>query len=142
MSMPNVISKAVQRKAFAALVDAVYDARKDRDVHPEGTFDKAMRWYPSDREDCGGSGTRVRSPSRKWPYSYMLRCRTKDHVRTLVRAGLAGADVPPDVQRVLADPEFHYNGLVRPTAKRLGLPVAEISAAVHALVVAEQGAMP
>jgi len=137
-----VIPKTVRRQAFAALVDAVYEARRDRVVHPEGTFDNAGRWYPSERESCGGSGTQVRGPSRKWPYSYMHRCRTKAHVSNLVRAGLAGADVPPDVERVLAAPERHYGNLVIPTAKRVGLPPAEVSAAVYALVVAEQGAMP
>lgn len=65
--------------------------------HPEGEFDKGGRWYPSDREDCGGDGTSTRSPSRSWPYSYMLRCRTREHCRALVAAALAGNDVPADV---------------------------------------------
>lgn len=61
----------------------VYHARKDRLTHPEGKFDNAHRWYPSDREDAGDVVGCVRSPSRAWPYSYMQRARTRKHVAHL-----------------------------------------------------------
>ena len=78
----------------------VYEARADRRVHPEGTFDSAGRWYPSDDEDHGMSWT-IRSPSRNWPYSYMTACRTLRHCVTLVEAAMAGETVPADVRRVV-----------------------------------------
>ena len=84
------------------MVDAVYLARRDRRVNPEGDFDKAGRWSPSDRENAGGSGTQTRTPSRAWPYSYMVRCRTKEHAVILVERALAFQDVPSDVEAVLA----------------------------------------
>lgn len=57
-------------------------ARKNRQSHPEGTFDKQGRFYPSDREfqACCSS---IRTPSRAYPYSYMTHCRTADHVAHL-----------------------------------------------------------
>lgn len=83
------------------LVATLYIARRDRAVNPEGHFDGAGRWYPSDAEDADGDGSRTRSPSRAWPYSYMLRCRTRQHVRCLVERGLAGQPVPADVAQAL-----------------------------------------
>ena len=49
---------------------------------PEGKFDNAKRWYPSDyeRRDCCES---LRSPSRSYPFSIMTHCRTLRHVANL-----------------------------------------------------------
>lgn len=63
-------------------IDDVYQARKLRLIHPVGQFDNAGRWYPSPAEDAGVSGT-VRWPSRAWPYSLMVACRTRKHVAAL-----------------------------------------------------------
>lgn len=75
-------------KAFQALTQEELNAalralsqfkrRQDRLEHPDGSFDNAGRWYPTDDEDCGITA-RVRSPSRSWPNSYMLACRSLDH---------------------------------------------------------------
>jgi hypothetical protein len=56
-----------------------YEARQDRRKHPEGTFDKAGRWYPTEAEhqDCCNG---VRNPSRSHPYSRMTHCRSIPHV--------------------------------------------------------------
>ena len=89
---------ATQAKDLTA---KVYTSRKDRAVHPEGKFDGAGRWYPSDCEDAGGDGTSVRSPSRAWPYSYLIRCRTRQHCAVLVIRALEGLDVPADVAAVV-----------------------------------------
>jgi hypothetical protein len=80
---------------------ALYSLRKNRQTNPEGEFDSAKRWYPSAREDADGDGSRTRSPSRAWPYSYMLRCRTRQHCAVLVARALAGHDVPADVRKVV-----------------------------------------
>jgi len=48
---------------------------KDRQINPSGSFDSAGRWY-ADNSDL----IDVRSPSRAWPYSQMLACRTKKYV--------------------------------------------------------------
>ena len=50
---------------------------RDRRADPEGTFDQSGRWYPAEPLACCGS---IRSPSRAWPWSYMLHCRTVAHV--------------------------------------------------------------
>jgi hypothetical protein len=61
-----------------------YLDRRDRISHPEGRTDNGGRWYPSDTEDVGGTITRtIRSPSRAWPWSYMVACRTAGHVAEL-----------------------------------------------------------
>jgi|WetSurMetagenome_2_1015567.scaffolds.fasta_scaffold116164_3 hypothetical protein len=87
----------MSQSAIRSLVQSIYENRRDRAVNPEGSFDRAGRWYPSEAEDANGDGSRTRSPSRAWPYSYMLRCRTRQHVRVLVERSLAGMPVPSDV---------------------------------------------
>jgi hypothetical protein len=61
---------------------ATLTARKNREAHPDGSFDKQGRWYPSDSEKqaCCSS---IRTPSRSFPYSYMVHCRTTQHVAAL-----------------------------------------------------------
>lgn len=59
-------------------IDAVYQARKQRLIHPVGTFDNGGRWYPSSDETSSWLND-IRSPSRAWPYSYMTACRTRGH---------------------------------------------------------------
>ena len=56
--------------------------RESRTRHPDGKFDKAGRWYPSDIETqtcCAG----IRSPSRSWQYALMLHCRCVCHIAKL-----------------------------------------------------------
>jgi hypothetical protein len=59
-----------------------YLARQNRERHPDGSFDKGGRWYPSEREqrECCAF---IRSPSRAWPYSLMKHCRSVEHVAAL-----------------------------------------------------------
>lgn len=90
------------KSQISSIVSSVFSARKERLTHPDGTFDKQGRWYPSEIEDAEGDGSCVRSPSRAWPYSYMLRCRTRAHCKTLVERALAGQDVPDDVRSAVA----------------------------------------
>ena len=56
----------------------VYKALKDRVIHPAGDFDKAGRWYAEHSELIS-----VRSPSRSWPYSQMMACRTLKYVNAV-----------------------------------------------------------
>jgi hypothetical protein len=67
-----------------ALLDAVtcYTDRKNRTTHPDGSTDNGGRWYPdaSERQDCCAH---VRSPSRSYPWSLMLHCRTAGHIAAL-----------------------------------------------------------
>lgn len=57
-----------------------YIDRRDRTSHPDGKFDKASRWYPSvdEEQTC----CTVRSPSRSYPFSLMVHCRTIKHIAT------------------------------------------------------------
>ena len=59
-----------------------YIARRDRDTDPPGRFDKAGRWYAheTERRDCCWP---IRSPSRAYPYSWLVHCRTAKHVADL-----------------------------------------------------------
>lgn len=59
-----------------------YQARQDRQEHPDGTFDNAGRWYPSDTE-YRACCDHIRRPSRAWPYTLMQHCRTKKHITQL-----------------------------------------------------------
>lgn len=67
-------------------IQKVYEARKARLLHPDGHFDNGGRWYPSDRENSDGFTAGIRSPSRAWPYSYMVAARTRKHVKALAEA--------------------------------------------------------
>ena len=52
---------------------------KNREIHPEGTFDSGGRFYlaESEKHDCCQG---IRSPSRAYPYSEMVHARTLKHV--------------------------------------------------------------
>jgi len=64
-------------------IEKIYRDRKDRVAHPEGEFDGGGRFYPSETEEqeCCAE---IRSPSRAYPYSLMVHCRTLKHVKNLV----------------------------------------------------------
>ena len=59
-----------------------YIARQKRESHPEGRFDNAQRFYPSnkERQDCCDY---IRPPSRSYPYSYIKHCRSIEDVANL-----------------------------------------------------------
>lgn len=59
-----------------------YQDRKSRLVNPDGTFDNAGRWYPSDEEKCKCCQS-VREPSARYPYSLIKHCRTTNHIANL-----------------------------------------------------------
>lgn len=63
-----------------------YQRRRDRQSHPSGKFDSGGRWYPSN-EERRGCCSNIRSPSRAYPYSLMLHCRTIEHVAALYGIG-------------------------------------------------------
>jgi hypothetical protein len=69
------------KKSLAAALEQ-FRARRARTEHPDGSFDSAGRWYPDapERRACCKS---VRGPSRSHPYSYMIHCRTANHVAAL-----------------------------------------------------------
>ncbi len=64
-----------------------YLDRQKRESHPEGSFDNAQRFWPSDEErrDCCDD---IRPPSRTYPFSLIKHCRSAEHV-----ANLFGVDV-------------------------------------------------
>ena len=66
------------------IVNQVFFSRKNRHSHPDGTFDKGGRWYPSFWEECECCSG-IRNPSRHFPYSYLHHCRTKKHITNLVQ---------------------------------------------------------
>lgn len=77
------LSPADQREMRRVVKAAdMYLDRQYRTVHPDGEFDSGGRWYPDDAEwqPCCAY---VRSPSRAWPYSKMVHCRTAEHVASL-----------------------------------------------------------
>jgi len=49
----------------------------NRATHPDGDFDKAGRWYPHHKCACC---SHIRAPSRAYPYSLLVHCRTAEHV--------------------------------------------------------------
>lgn len=60
------------------MVEAVYLLLKDRDINPKGKFDKAGRWYAENSDLIS-----VREPSRAYPFSQMVACRTRKYVQAV-----------------------------------------------------------
>ena len=84
----SVASQALQAALAAApgmedaVAGAVFYLRQARRAHPRGDWDDGHRWYPDEAEwrDCCES---IRPPSRAWPWSLMVHCRTAAHVAAL-----------------------------------------------------------
>lgn len=80
---------------YSELVDSAareFLARRDRDSHPAGRFDDGGRWRPADEEKCACCA-HIRKPSRRWPYSLLVHCRTAEHVASLYKVD------PADVRK-------------------------------------------
>ncbi len=78
-----------------------YIARRDRTAHPSGKFDNKSRWYPSEAEHCDCCDA-IRSPSAKFPFSYMTHCRTLEHVAHLYHVDVK--DLRAEVKRIEGKP--------------------------------------
>lgn len=63
----------------------LYERRQNCKEWPEGSFDKHKRWYPSKKEDCGVTDS-IRSPSHKFPFSYLHACKSLEHCEQLMVA--------------------------------------------------------
>jgi len=68
---------------------AVWRDRQARRAHPDGRTDKAGRWHPSP-DEIQTCCSRIRGPSRAFPWSLMLHCRTARHVARLYGVGERG----------------------------------------------------
>lgn len=53
------------------IINEVYAQLKNREIHPSGTFDSAGRFHAANFDLIS-----VRAPSRAWPFSHMVACRT------------------------------------------------------------------
>ena len=84
------IKRLLKEKSEKEVIQEVYESRKSRITHPNGSFDKAGRWDPDETEfqDCCRY---IRKPSRTYPYSLLKHCRSKKHIRNLVKS-LKGGD--------------------------------------------------
>lgn len=58
--------------------------RQNRTEHPDGksVASTSQAWYPSEKETCECCSS-IRTPSRKYPWSLMVHCRTMKHVANL-----------------------------------------------------------
>jgi hypothetical protein len=77
------LHRQAQEKETAAIQRAAerYRRRRDRLEDPRGSCDRAGRWFPDYTENFVLRGYRI--PSRTWPWSYMLACRTIAHCARL-----------------------------------------------------------
>lgn len=69
------MAKTVIHSEAVKIAAREYLALKERAIHPKGSFDKAGRWYPAEPCACA-----VRAPSRAFPFSFLVHCRTAAHV--------------------------------------------------------------
>jgi len=83
LQIPSDAMKALMNGYKAGIV---YVARQRRAIHPHGDFDSAGRWFPCAKTERRRCCDQIRPPSRRWPYSLMLHCRTAKHVARLFSA--------------------------------------------------------
>ena len=114
----------------------LYVSRKGRHCHPDGDFDKARRWQPSDDEKRSCCET-VRWPSRAFPYSRMLHCRSFGHVCNLFRLSSAEMKEARKILREI-DPAAQ-KALVKREETRLNTVRLVIDSAVAAMPLREEG---
>ncbi len=76
---------------------AEFTRRKNRTEHPAGSFDRAGRWFPADGERCDCCAS-LRTPSRAFPYSLMLHCRTAAHIAA--KYGLDALEIKREAKKL------------------------------------------
>jgi len=74
------MKRRLTKKLRAVALEALQ--RKHRIRHPSGKFDNAKRWYPDEMERCDCCEG-IRSPSRSYPYSLMVHCRSTSHMSSV-----------------------------------------------------------
>lgn len=62
--------------SYPKFVKEVYEMLQEREIHPSGNFDNGGRFYALNDDLID-----VRRPSRRWPNSHMLACRTLKYVK-------------------------------------------------------------
>jgi len=62
--------------SYPDFVKEVYKMLQEREIHPHGTFDSGGRFYAEHNDLID-----VRAPSRAWPHSHMIACRTLKYVK-------------------------------------------------------------
>lgn len=82
---------------MAEWVRNLWERRYHGRSRPEGQKDGGSRWYPSDREDGDGYTNAIRSPTRRWPWSYWKAAHSRKHLAALCALAVNGDDVPEDV---------------------------------------------
>lgn len=70
-------SSTYRQKVKEACIE--YHMLVDRKRHPDGHFDRAGRWYPSDDEEMSCC-KEISTPSKKHPYTLNKHCRTLAHI--------------------------------------------------------------
>lgn len=83
---------------------ARYVLRRDRIEHPEGATDNGGRWYPAIETETELVIGRIRPPSRAWPWSYMLACRSLRHCCALedLKSAKGGRKVVAALDRAIS----------------------------------------
>jgi len=81
LDLPKIVMQQPDSSPLQKAVEC-YIRRQNRDEHPEGHFDNAKRWYPSEHEGCTCCKY-IRTPSRGFPFNLMVHCRTVSHVSQL-----------------------------------------------------------
>lgn len=87
-----VIDKSILKKIDEVLtLDGLYKGKlikavddyvklKNRIINPVGSFDSAGRWRPANSLLCC---SKIRPPSRKFPYTLNKHCRSAEHVAAM-----------------------------------------------------------
>ncbi|WP_146200764.1 hypothetical protein [Stenotrophomonas maltophilia] len=71
------LSDEQKESAYAGAMK--YVLRRSRLEHPEGSWDSDGCFFPSAYENAGWIEENISSPTKRYPYSYMLACRTVEH---------------------------------------------------------------
>lgn len=78
----STLRLAQDKHDYVKYAAQIYVNRQNRAIHPLGHTDSGGRWYPDRSERCECCNM-IREPSRRWPYSLMIHCRTARHIARL-----------------------------------------------------------
>lgn len=96
-----------EQKASAYAGAMKYVLRRSRSEHPDGSWDSDGCFYPSSYENADWITDNISTPSKRYPYTYMLACRTVEHCCRLEGANVEHARWVITLEQIAYGSQLH-----------------------------------
>ncbi|MGV4839273.1 hypothetical protein ACSMEA_05895 [Stenotrophomonas maltophilia] len=96
-----------EQKASAYAGAMKYVLRRSRLEHPDGSWDSDGCFYPSSYENADWITDNISTPSKRYPYTYMLACRTVEHCCRLEGANVEHARWVITLEQIAYGSQLH-----------------------------------